>query len=150
MTKKSLTLLATLVMMLLVSTAFAAPWKGWRGSGGWGMGSPYQRMYDPARVETVAGEVVGVDKVTPTKGMQHGIHLQLKSATETVSVHLGPSWYIERLDTRIEKGDRIEVKGSRVTVAGKPALIAAEVKKGAALLKLRDESGIPAWAGWRR
>ena len=151
MRKKSLaTLLATLVMMLLVSTAFAAPWKGWRGSGGWGMGSPYQRMYDPAKVETVTGEVVSVDKVTPTKGMQHGIHLQLKSATETIPVHLGPSWYIERLDARIEKGDKIEVKGSRVMVAGKPALIAAEVKKGDALLKLRDESGIPAWAGWRR
>jgi hypothetical protein len=33
---------------------------------------------------------------------------------------------------------------------GKPALIAAEVKKGDALLRLRDESGIPAWAGWRK
>ncbi len=42
------------------------------------------------------------------------------------------------------------LKGSRVTVAGKPALIAAEVTKGDALLKLRDDSGIPAWAGWRR
>ena len=25
----------------------------WRGSGGWGMGTPYQRMYDPAKVETI-------------------------------------------------------------------------------------------------
>jgi hypothetical protein len=45
---------------------------------------------------------------------------------------------------------RVEVKGSRVTFAGNPAIIAAEVKKGDALLKLRDENGIPAWAGWRR
>ena len=28
--------------------------------------------------------------------------------------------------------------------------IAAEVKKGDALLKLRDDSGTPAWSGWRK
>ena len=148
-TKGFATILA-LLLMSLASTAFAAPWQGWRGSGGWGMGSAYQRIYDPAKVETVTGEVVSVDKVTPMKRMNIGIHLQVKTDKETIPVHLGPSWYIERLDTRIEVGDKLEVKGSRVTVAGKPALIAAEVKKGDALLKLRDESGIPAWAGWRR
>jgi hypothetical protein len=142
-----------LIAMLMVSvavTAFAAPGKGGRGSGGWEMGGTYQRMYNPATVETVTGEVISVDRITPMKGMGAGIHLQLKTEKETISVHLGPAWYIERLDARIEKGDKIEAKGSRVTVAGKPAIIAAEVKKGDALLKLRDDSGIPAWAGWRR
>jgi len=57
---------------------------------------------------------------------------------------------MERLDTKIEKGDKIEVKGSRVTFAGKPAIIAAEVKKGDNTVILRDSAGIPAWAGWRR
>jgi hypothetical protein len=37
-----------------------------------------------------------------------------------------------------------------MTVAGKPVIIAAEIKKGDALMTLRDNSGIPAWAGWRR
>jgi hypothetical protein len=45
---------------------------------------------------------------------------------------------------------RIEVKGSRVTFEGKPALIAAEVRKGDEVLKLRDEAGMPLWSGWRR
>ena len=138
-----------MLMVLVAVTAFAAP-RGGRGSGGWGMGSDYQRMYNPATVETVTGEVVSVDRMSPTKGMGTGIHLQLKTDKETIAVHLGPAWYIERLDAGIRKKDTLEVKGSRVTVAGKPAIIAAEVKKGDALLKLRDESGIPAWAGWRR
>jgi hypothetical protein len=30
-------------------------------------------------------------------------------------------------------------------VAGKPAIIAAQVKKGNEILKLRDENGIPVW-----
>lgn len=142
-------LIVTMVVSM-AAAAFAAPGKGGRGSAGWGVGSAYQRLYDPATVETVSGEVTSVDRVTPMKSMGVGIHLKLKTAQETIAVHLGPAWYIERLDAGIEKGDAIEVKGSRVTVAGKPAIIAAEVRKGDALLKLRDDGGIPAWAGWRR
>jgi hypothetical protein len=116
----------------------------------WGMESAYQRMYNPATVETVSGTVENIDKVTPMKGMHSGIHVLLKTDKETISVHLGPDWYIERLDTKIEKGDAIEVKGSRVSFSGKPAMIAAEIKKGENVLVLRDNAGIPAWAGWRR
>jgi hypothetical protein len=144
----SVVIIATLV--LTASVVLAQPWRGWRGSGGWGMGSQYNRMYNPATVETVSGTVEAVDKVTPMRGMYHGIHLMVKTDKETISVDLGPEWYIERLDTKIEKGDKIEVKGSRVTFSGKPSIIAAEVKKGDNVLMLRDASGIPAWAGWRR
>jgi hypothetical protein len=148
--KSIISMLVAVSLLLLASIALAAPWKGWRGSGGWGMGSAYQRMYDPATVETLSGTVESVDKVTPMKGMHYGIHLLLKTGKETIDVHLGPGWYIERLDTKIEKGDKIEVKGSRVTIAVKPAIIAAEVKKGDSILVLRDSAGVPAWAGWRR
>jgi hypothetical protein len=137
-------------LLLFVSTAFAGPWKGWRGSGGWGTGSQYNRMYDPTTVETLSGTVEAVDTVTPMKGMNPGVHIMLKTDKETISVHLGPAWYIERLDTKIVKGDRIEVKGSRVMFAGRPAVIAGEVKKGDSTLVLRDSAGVPAWAGWRR
>jgi len=149
-TKRLIGLAVVVSMLFIVSVAFAQPWKGYRGSGGWGMGTQYQRMYNPATVETISGTVESVDKVTPMKGMYYGIHLLLKTDKETISVHLGPGWYIERLDTKIEKGDKIEVKGSRVTFEGKPAIIAAEVKKGDNILKLRDDNGIPAWSGWRR
>jgi hypothetical protein len=149
-TKRLIGLMVVVSMLLTASTVLAQPWKRWRGSGGWGVGSQYQRMYNPATVETVSGKVESVDKITPMKGMYYGIHLLLKTDKETVSVHLGPGWYIERLDTKIEKGDKIEVKGSRVTMMGKPVIIAAEVKKGESVLKLRDDNGIPVWAGWRR
>lgn len=122
----------------------------WKGSGGWGPRGEYSRMYDPGAVETVSGEVTSVELMTPMKGMSQGVHVSLKTGTETVSVHLGPSWYMENQDTKIEKGDKIEVKGSRITHMGAPAIIAAEVKKGGSTLKLRDEAtGRPAWAGWR-
>jgi hypothetical protein len=135
------------VVILVSSSAIAAPWKG---SGGWGMSSQYQRMYNPATVETISGTVESVDQIKPMKGMYYGIHLKVKTEKEIIEVHLGPGWYIERLDTRIDKGDKLEIKGSRVNVSGKPVIIAAEVKKGDNTLILRDASGVPAWAGWKR
>ncbi len=150
MRRQSIFSLVVAAVILTASIALAAPWKDWRGSGGWGMGSQYQRMYNPATVETLSGTVESVDKITPMKGMYAGVHLKVKTDKETVDVHLGPEWFVERLDTKIQKGDAIEVKGSRVTIAGKPAIIAAEVKKGDSTLVLRDSTGVPSWAGWRR
>ena len=151
MRRKSIISLVVAVSILFTAAIVTAgPWKGWRGSGGWGMGSQYNRMYNAATVETLTGMVEAVNKITPMKGMYAGIHIMLKTDKETISVQLGPEWYIERLDTKIQKGDTIEVKGSRVTIASKPVIIAAEVKKGDSTLVLRDSAGIPAWAGWRR
>jgi hypothetical protein len=143
-------LVAILVVSLLSGLADAQPWRNWRGSGGWGMGNPYQRMYDAATVTTVTGEVVSVQEAVPAQGMTPGIHLNVKTAEGELPVHLGPIWFMERLDTPIEVGDKIEAKGSRVTFDGKPALIAAEVRQGDSVLILRNEAGVPAWAGWRR
>jgi hypothetical protein len=148
--KRLIGLVVAISMLLVASAALAQPWRGWRGSGGWGMGMPYQRMYNPEKMETITGTVEAVDKITPLRAMSSGIRLMVKTDKETISVDLGPEWYIERFDTKLEKGDKVEVKGSRATFAGKPSIIAAEIKKSDNVLILRDESGIPAWAGWRR
>ncbi|NWF91636.1 MAG: DNA-binding protein [Syntrophaceae bacterium] len=149
-TKRIIGLLVVAFVVLVASVALAQPWKGWRGSGGWGMGNPYQRNYNPATVETISGVVESVNQVTPVKGMSPGIELIVKTDKETIPVHLGPAYYIERLDVKIEKGDKVEAKGSRATFSGKPAIIAGEIRKGDSVLKLRDDAGIPIWSGWRR
>lgn len=142
----------SVIALLFAADSFAQMGPGfkWRGSEGWGMGTPYQRMYDPAKVETITGTVESVEMVTPMKGMYKAVGLIVKTGSETITVHLGPEWYIARLDMKIQKGDAVEVKGSRVSFAGKPAIIAAEIKKGDNVLVLRNEVGVPVWAGWRR
>ncbi|MFI5395971.1 MAG: DNA-binding protein, partial [Candidatus Binatia bacterium] len=103
---------ATAVMILGVSTlllttdALAQGFR-WRGGGGWGAGGQYGRLYDVKTVETVSGEVSGVQEMTPSKGMGRGVHLMLKTDKETISVHLGPVWYVEHQDTKIAAGDKI-------------------------------------------
>ena len=140
-------LVAVFALTAMVTLSNAGQWKGWKGSGGWGCQSQYQRMYDPQSEVKIKGVVEAVEQITPTKGMSYGIHLKVETDTETVAVHLGPAWFIERQDISIEKGDTIEVKGSRITFNGSPAIIAAEVEKGDKELKLRDENGFPVWAG---
>ena len=150
--------ISVLAVLILIGLFFAAsdvfaqrgPGMMWRGSGGWGAGTPYNKMYDPKSVETINGEVISVNPITPSKGMAGGIHMNVKTDKETVSVHLGPSWYIENQDVKLEPKDKVEVKGSKITFGGNPAIIATEVKKGDDVLKLRDEAGYPVWAGWRR
>ena len=103
-----------------------------------------QRNYDSKTVETIQGKVVSVEK-TPSKGGAYGVHLILQAEKETISVHLGPGWYVEKQTPRIEPNDTVIVTGSRVTVGGKTVIIGAQVKKGNEVLNLRDENGIPAW-----
>jgi hypothetical protein len=126
----------------------AETWKGWRGSRNWGVHSLYQKLYKASDVVMISGEVIDVTKQVPMKGMYFGVFLLVKTDKETLSVHLGPSWYIERLDYPILPGDTVEVKGARILFNSKPAVIAAEVRKGGKILILRDGAGIPVWAGW--
>jgi hypothetical protein len=144
--------MAAVAIFLATISSFAQPRPGMmgRGSGGWGSGTPYTRMYDPKAAETISGEVTSIDRITPNKGMAAGIHMNVKTEKDAISVHLGPSWYLENQDVKIEPKDTVEVKGSRITFGGKPAIIASEVRKGDEVLRLRDDNGFPVWSGWRR
>ena len=151
--KKMTTLLAVTALLSILAAPEAYGQRGPRGrggGGGWGADSQYNRLFDPKTVETVSGVVIAVKHITPTNGMTYGVHLELKTEKEMVSVHLGPGWFIENQHITIEPKDKVEIKGSRVMFDGKPAIIAAEVKKNDHVLKLRDQNGIPVWAGWRR
>jgi hypothetical protein len=125
-------------------------WEGWRGSGGWGADSPYNRCYHPTGVETFFGDVSEITTTAPMPGMTEGVSLLLTMKTVSIPIHLGPAWYIERLDAPIEVGDHIEVVGAKAFAEGLPAVMAAEVRKGDRVLVLRDAEGIPVWAGWRQ
>jgi len=146
-----ISLIGILALVLAATAAWAQPGMGPGGGQGrgWGAGDPYNRLYNPKAVETLSGEVVSLEKFAPGRRMSYGVHFTLKTDKETIPVHLGPSWYVEKQAVAIAQGDKVEVTGSRVTYQGQPAIIAAEVKKDGQVLKLRDANGVPAWAGQR-
>ncbi len=150
--KRKIILIAvsSLLSFLVAEESFAQRGMKWQGSGNWGPGAQYGRLYNPQSMETISGEVTKVDMIVPIKGMSSGVHLIVKTDREPISVHLGPAWYIQRQDIKIMPGDKVEITGSRITFQGQPAMIAAEIKKGTEILKLRDQNGFPVWSGWRR
>jgi hypothetical protein len=107
-------------------------------------------MYDPDTVTTLRGAVTAVTVVPARGGRSGGTHVMLEADGQVMDVHAGPTWFLEREGLALSKGDTIEVVGSVVEEGGTPFLIAREIKKGTQQVKLRDEQGMPAWAGARR
>ncbi len=143
-----------IMAMVVVSNIFIAvdsfAQRGMGRRGGCGQGNQYCGMYNPETSEKISGEVVSIEKIVRGNKGFSGIHLSVEADGETVTVHLGPEWYIENQEIQIEKKDKIEITGSKTFDEGKPVVTAYEVKKGEDILVLRDEDGFPAWRGWRR
>ncbi len=122
--------------------ACAVPFAASQGMGG-GMGSG--RMYNPATETTVNGTVEKVTTISGRSGWS-GTHLDLKTDSGTLDVHLGPSAYLSSKGFQFATNDQVEVTGSKATYQGHPALIAREVRMGGKVLTLRNAQGIPEWS----
>jgi hypothetical protein len=140
----------SIVSLLFTTEIFSQRGMRQKGNNRWGQKSAFNKMYNPKTVETIKGEVVSIDTVTPMKGKSYGIHLMVKTGKGTISIHVGPAWYFDKQNFVIRAKDKIKVRGSRITFDGKPAIIAAELKKGNEVIKLRDENGYPVWSGRRK
>jgi hypothetical protein len=135
--------LAGILVLLLATSALSQAGMGGPGKDGKGPGGGMGMMYDPQTVETVSGEVTQVQQM---QGRAGGVHLQLKTDKETLMVMLGPSTYLEQQKLKIAVGDKLEIKGSRRQHPKMAMLIAAELKKGDQVVKLRDDQGKPLWS----
>lgn len=102
--------------------------------------------FDPRAVETVDGQVLGVDRVPIQDQLAYSVHLTLGRAEGgPVSVSLGPGWYLSRHGLSFSPRDVVEVRGMRVEHEGKSSIVAEEVKKNGKVVRLRDEQGRPLW-----
>lgn len=123
-------------------------WK-WRSMQERGMG--LGRLYDLRTVEIVSGKVTAVESILLPKGGASGWRrISLETDRGILPVILGPAWYLEQQNFTLAPGDFLEIEGSRVTFQDKPCLMAARVKKGQTVLRLRDKTGLPAWGGPKR
>ena len=104
------------------------------------------RMYNPAATETIRGRVAEVERMGPATGPRGGVHLVVKTEDGNVPVMVGPSWYVEDQKVEFHAGDKIEVTGSKMKMDDHSVLLAAEIKKGDQVLRLREKNGMPLWA----
>ena len=142
--KKIIKLLSILSLAIILPITLAAQ----KGKGG---NSICDRLYDVSTVVTITGNVENIEHHFNESKKVEGVHLMVKTEEEKlISVHLGPAWYIDNQDLKFGEGDYVVIKGSNIEYENKPAIIASEVEKDGFVLKLRDQSGIPTWKGWRK
>ena len=106
-------------------------------------------LYNPATVTIVSGIVIA--KTPPsTQGLPQLVYLTLKTASGPITIFLGPDLNVDKLPVQIQTLDKIQVTGSEITWEGKPVILAATIKKGEQVLKLRRPDGVPVWSLHRR
>jgi hypothetical protein len=149
---KVIRLAAVLAVAAILAMTAVAMGKGPGGGGGWGCGSSYVRMYNPNSEVSFDGTISKITRVETIKGASPGIHIMVTGQDPCTAspIHLGPAWFLDNQDIKLSVGDKVEIVGSKVKLGDENVIIAREVRKGDDILVLRDKSGVPYWAGWRR
>ncbi len=105
---------------------------------------PKAPEYDTKAEVTLQGTVEDFHE-SQMRGDHPGLHLIVKTESESVEVHACPVRFMKELDFTIAKGDAVKVTGSRP--GGTGVVVAREVTKGQTSLILRDKTGAPVWTG---
>jgi hypothetical protein len=103
--------------------------------------------YDTANEVKLKGTVEDIREVP---GDYEGIHLVVKTDKGDVLVHVAPASFLKDIDTSFKKGDEVQVVGSKAPQQGnEEEVLAREITVGTNTCTLRDDKGVPVWAGWK-
>ncbi|MFC1798535.1 hypothetical protein ACFLZL_01865 [Thermodesulfobacteriota bacterium] len=140
----TVSVLITCIFLLSLSAVVAAEK---RDMGGWELGSPYNKHYNAAELDSFKARVVKFKEVVPLPGMSPGVAVVVKEAEdEEILVHLCPAFFETRKGIRIKKGDRVKVKGVWAEINGEDVFIASKIKKDDYSFKVRlTQDGKPIW-----
>jgi hypothetical protein len=107
------------------------------------------QIYGFQTLTTIEGKVERIQYL-PTigpGGLPEGgtsVAVVLKTDQGSITIYLGPPWYLSQQKFSINAGDILRVIGSRAPLSS-AAMIAREVTKNGMILRLRDEQGFPVW-----
>jgi hypothetical protein len=90
-----------------------------------------------------------VEEVRQVPGPFEGTHLVVKTDSKTVVVHVAPADFLKDIDTSFKVGDEVEVVGCKAPDATEEEILAREITVGQNTTTLRDDKGVPVWAGWK-
>jgi len=104
------------------------------------------RLFDKAKVTTVAGSVARVETVQIEPAPPAYVQIQLRTDTETLPVILAPEQYLRERNMQLAMGDTVEVTGSRVKLQNQMTLIGSVLRRNGDTVPLRDNMGRPLWS----
>jgi hypothetical protein len=102
--------------------------------------------YDVAHQVKIQGTV---EEVREVPGDYEGTHLVVKTDQGLVLVQVAPTAFLKEMDTSYKKGDIVQVVGAKTLDATEEQVLAREITIGADTVTLRDDKGVPVWAGWK-
>jgi len=102
--------------------------------------------YDVANEVKIKGVV---EEIRQVPGEFEGTHLVVKTDTGTVLVHVAPADFLKEIDTSFKTGDEVQVVGCKAPDTTENEILAREITVGTNTTTLRDNKGIPVWAGWK-
>ena len=142
---KNLLKLQILIMVILFAFTqlFAQPGRGLnRGN--------ITRLYDTTTVETITGKITKVEKAQTGYSRFAGTLLTIKDKKQELKIYIAPDWYLVQEKLEFKKGESLTVTGSRIVFQNEPLVIIKEATYNKKKIVIRNENGVPVWAGQRR
>jgi hypothetical protein len=102
--------------------------------------------YDVKNEVKIKGVIEEVRQVT---GQSAGTGLMVKTDSKTVLVHVAPADFLKEIETTFNKGEEIQVVGCKAPDTAEEEILAREITVGQNTTTLRDDKGVPVWAGWK-
>jgi len=99
-------------------------------------------LYNPADEIAIKGVVQDIqDFDCPVSDFELSRHLMVKTADETVEVHLAPTRILQGQKLSFSPGEHVEIVGSKIRLAGKDGVIVRELTRGNETVTFRDREG---------
>lgn len=101
--------------------------------------------YDVANQVKIQGVIESIQEVP---GEFEGVHLVVRTDKGPVLVQVAPADFLKEIGTSFKVGDQVQVLGAKALNASEEQVLAREITVGSSTVTLRDDTGIPVWAGW--
>lgn len=114
--------------------------------------APTQKVTNTGPKYDIANEVKikgVVEEVREVPGDFEGTVLLVKTDSGSVLVHVAPADFLKDMDTTFKKGDEVQITGAKAPDTTEAEILAREITVGTNTTTLRDDKGIPVWAGWK-
>jgi len=112
---------------------------------GWEEGSRYNRLFSYNNLDTLSGIIIRIAVTAPMQGMSEGIQVQVKTVTDTITVHLCPKWMSNIINLDLHPNDAVIIEGCKAVCKGAHIFMASKITYNNITYELRDEKGAPIW-----
>ncbi len=111
--------------------------------------SQFTKLYDASTEMAVMGDITKLDTVQNGFGRFPGLQITVKNDKQEAPVYIAPLWYLSDKKITLKTGEIIKVTGSKINYQEKDKIIARTFEYQKNEITVRDEKGVPVWAGKR-